>query len=349
MKNKPFFSIVIPTFNRVKDLERAILCLQKQSFTNIEILVIDNHSSDGTQNLMESFNDKRIKYVRNRKNIGFYKSLDKAFKNSRGHYIFLHGDDDFLFDRDSLIKVQEKIKKFHPGYIRVKYICRTPDEETFFDFRPIGYFTNNKHLPSHAKNKRIISFLVRTDPYFVTGIIFKNSLPKDVKIINTDPFPWVEILFHSAKNLGAYYISEPHIIASWSLWSKQNGIHPVYSLRDGRLSAEKFLNVVRDKLNEADYREFLHFQLMKIYVNLFPVIKLRMGNENLLGLSKRIREIDPEMEKDVRFWVYLWIALISPAKILEIVRNLYLYFLIKTAKINNQKKILNSINDSGDI
>jgi glycosyltransferase involved in cell wall biosynthesis len=60
---QPFFSIVIPTYNRVKALDRSINSVLRQSFSNFELIVVDNGSTDNTSVwIQDNFNDKRIVY-----------------------------------------------------------------------------------------------------------------------------------------------------------------------------------------------------------------------------------------------------------------------------------------------
>ena len=58
--DKPFFSVIIPTFNQCFFLEKAIRSILNQSFVNYEIIVIDNYSEDNTENLIKKFNSKKI-------------------------------------------------------------------------------------------------------------------------------------------------------------------------------------------------------------------------------------------------------------------------------------------------
>ena len=55
-------SIVIPTFNRAKELNRAIDSVIKQTYTNWEIIVIDNHSADNTDEIIKSYSNSNIYY-----------------------------------------------------------------------------------------------------------------------------------------------------------------------------------------------------------------------------------------------------------------------------------------------
>ena len=58
------FSVILPTYNRAKFIEGAITSVLNQDYLNWELIVIDNFSKDNTQEIVEKFNDKRIKYVK---------------------------------------------------------------------------------------------------------------------------------------------------------------------------------------------------------------------------------------------------------------------------------------------
>lgn len=174
----PFFSIVIPTFNRAKDLKKAVDNILNQDFKNLEIVISDNHSSDGTRKLVESLKDKRIRYSRNERNIDVMPNIRKAIKLARGEYVFLHGDDDFLFKKDALRKISKKISEAKSGYIRVNYLSLSPDEKKVFDFKVSKGFSDSAILKPSQSNAKIIDFLIKADPSFITGVIYKNDLPK---------------------------------------------------------------------------------------------------------------------------------------------------------------------------
>lgn len=56
-------SVIIPTYNRESTILRAIKSVINQTYTNIEILVIDDGSTDGTANIVNGIDDDRIKYI----------------------------------------------------------------------------------------------------------------------------------------------------------------------------------------------------------------------------------------------------------------------------------------------
>lgn len=90
-------SVIIPTYNRAKFLRSAIKSALMQTFTDYEIIVSDDRSTDHTREVVEIFKDKRIKYVRNEGNRGPSATRNTAISASEGEYIaFLDDDDEWL-------------------------------------------------------------------------------------------------------------------------------------------------------------------------------------------------------------------------------------------------------------
>lgn len=97
----PQVSVIIPTFNRKGMLKRNIDHVLKQDYPNIEVVVSDNCSGDGTDEMVrnEYVNVKKVKYHRNEKNIGPTLNYHNAFYSlARGKYCLMLSDDDFLID-----------------------------------------------------------------------------------------------------------------------------------------------------------------------------------------------------------------------------------------------------------
>jgi glycosyltransferase involved in cell wall biosynthesis len=69
MNHTPFFSVVIPTYNRANLLKYGIQTVLEQKFGDFEIVVSDNCSSDNTEEIVKNLNDPRIKYFKTEKNI----------------------------------------------------------------------------------------------------------------------------------------------------------------------------------------------------------------------------------------------------------------------------------------
>lgn len=91
-------TVYITTFNRVNLLKRSLDSVCKQTYKNIEILIVDDCSTDGTQEFLKeiSQNDARIKIFLKEKNGGACESRNIAIQNARGEYITGLDDDDYF-------------------------------------------------------------------------------------------------------------------------------------------------------------------------------------------------------------------------------------------------------------
>lgn len=87
-------SVIIPVFNRKELLPRALNSVLQQSYHNLEILVIDDGSTDGVGELPLLFQDMRVRYIRLETNCGVSKSRNTGIANAKGSWIALLDSDD---------------------------------------------------------------------------------------------------------------------------------------------------------------------------------------------------------------------------------------------------------------
>lgn len=344
MTRRPFFSIVIPTYNRAEDLQFALYCIFRQTFSDFEVVVSDNCSTDNTQYIVEKIKDDRLRYFKTKNTLPINESQGSAFERAKGKYIFIHSDDDFILYPRSLEEIYNTIIKRQPGYIRINYVSLSPEKKRIFYYRIAKPFIKDEYFPPLLDNKKTLSIILDSDPYFISGLIFKNELSKGVKIINSEPMPFIDIMFDVIKNFGACYIAKPHIVASWSRREiKKNQQHHLFALVDGKLRFEKYLEVVKKKVNAETYAQFVHRELMHICVLLFPAMKVTLGGKKIIAISKRILTLDPTMEKNVIFWICLVLALLFPGGLLKVFRNMFLTLFSRYAAVEEGNKIYATI------
>lgn len=96
-------SIIMPSWNTATFIAESIQSVLDQTYTNWELLVVDDCSTDNTDEILASFHDKRIKYMHNEKNSGAALTRNKALREAQGEWIaFLDSDD--LWAPDKLEK-----------------------------------------------------------------------------------------------------------------------------------------------------------------------------------------------------------------------------------------------------
>ena len=90
---KPFFSIIIPTYNQANFLKKCLNSVFKQTFKNFEVIIIDNSSTDHTKEILSKYKKKIVYKKINNKGV-IAKSRNIGIKNSNGNWVaFLDSDD----------------------------------------------------------------------------------------------------------------------------------------------------------------------------------------------------------------------------------------------------------------
>ena len=98
--DNPFFTVVIPTYNRSNLLKRAVVSVLDQTFDDFEIIIIDDHSTDDTCSVVSSFSDPRIKYAINHRKKGACGARNTGIFVAKGKWVaFLDDDDVWLPDK----------------------------------------------------------------------------------------------------------------------------------------------------------------------------------------------------------------------------------------------------------
>ena len=114
MSSIPKVSVVIPMYNREAYVRDAIDSIINQSFTDFELLVIDDGSTDGSCEAVRSYDDDRIRLIRNEGNLGIAATRNAALGFARGGYLaFLDSDDIARPDR---LARQTAFLDAHPGH-----------------------------------------------------------------------------------------------------------------------------------------------------------------------------------------------------------------------------------------
>ncbi len=150
-KNKELVSIILVNWNSKKWLNKCLLTLSKQTCKNIEIILVDNASTDNSINFVEK-NFPDVKIIKNSKNIGFPKANNIGVKFSKGKYLL-------LINPDVWVK-KDFIEKLLSFYRKNNYSVVSPMEKRYL---PNKYFRFNStidltgspaaHPPLYRKDK----------------------------------------------------------------------------------------------------------------------------------------------------------------------------------------------------
>ncbi|MBK8984276.1 MAG: glycosyltransferase family 2 protein [Ignavibacteria bacterium] len=174
--SNPIVSIIIPTYNRVSMLERAIDSVFDQSFTDWELIIIDDASTDDTQVRMTELDSKedRIRYMRipriSGKGISEY--LNIGLRNAKGKYIARIDDDDYWCHKDKL-KMQVEFLDKNSDYVVVGGGVILVDENGDELFKYL-----KKETDSEIKKYALFS-----NPFTHATVMFRRDLALELAVI----------------------------------------------------------------------------------------------------------------------------------------------------------------------
>jgi glycosyltransferase involved in cell wall biosynthesis len=96
MSREPRVSVIIPTFNRARWLPSAIRSVLDQTFGDFSLLVADNASTDRTPEVVRSFDDPRLRYLRRDHNVGLVPNHNLSLRDVEAEYCLILPDDDLI-------------------------------------------------------------------------------------------------------------------------------------------------------------------------------------------------------------------------------------------------------------
>jgi glycosyltransferase involved in cell wall biosynthesis len=118
----PFFSVIIPTYNRAGLIAKTIDSVLHQTFQNFEIIVVDNKSTDNTVEVLQPYlKENKIRLFVQEKNYERARSRNKGFDEAKGQFVTLLDSDDVIYpgclsDAYNYYLSHQGIKFFHCGY-----------------------------------------------------------------------------------------------------------------------------------------------------------------------------------------------------------------------------------------
>ncbi|HLP51911.1 MAG TPA: glycosyltransferase family 2 protein [Chitinophagales bacterium] len=109
----PAISVLMPVYNGASYLATAIDSILNQTFTDFELLLINDGSTDSSENIIHSYADPRIRYIKNETNIRLIATLNKGIELCRGKYIVRMDADDI--SELNRLQLQYDFMESHPG------------------------------------------------------------------------------------------------------------------------------------------------------------------------------------------------------------------------------------------
>lgn len=167
--NNELISVIIPTYNKEKTIKNAIESVLKQTYSLLEILVIDDGSIDDTHNIVNSINDERITYYY-KNNGGLSDARNFGIEKSKGKYLLFLDADDYL-DSKCIEILYKNIIQYDSKVIQMKYI-RTKEYKYANNF--------NNYNVKHIKNDILVRYL-QSNNYSVCTKLYHKSCFEEIK------------------------------------------------------------------------------------------------------------------------------------------------------------------------
>lgn len=101
---EPKLSVITIVYNNVRDIERTMLSVLRQTYTNIEYIIVDGLSNDGTLQVIQKYSD-RISRLISEKDKGIYDAMNKGLAMATGDYVIFMNSGDEFYDKDTVTNV----------------------------------------------------------------------------------------------------------------------------------------------------------------------------------------------------------------------------------------------------
>lgn len=233
----PLVSVIIPTFNRKEMLKRAIDQVLKQDYPNIEVIISDNCSDDGTEEMVRSRygNEKRLIYHRNKTNIGPSENFRNAFYNiSRGEYCIGLCDDDYFIDDSYISRAAGKLLSMpNIAFVYSGIYYNNMIEKKVYRVKP--------QMPAVVSGIDLfLNFTSQKYPHMPnpSTIVFRKENAIEANAFSKNP-----------KRMSSDLIFELRLLLTGDACF-DNGIVLVYNLHDASMSRNTDISIIDDSLDK---------------------------------------------------------------------------------------------------
>lgn len=210
--DKPLVSVVFPAYNAGNTVKESIDSIISQTYDNWELIAIDDGSADNTAEIIQSYKDVRVKYVKNETNLGLIKTLNRAIGYCTGKYIARMDSDDIA--EPERFQKQVDYLELHPKVI----VCGSAikmfgsKDGKSYD-REVHFLTEDKDLKDYLIKEPCFAHpavMMRRDVLERTGLRYKENYDyaEDYKL-------WIDLM-----NYGDYH-NLPEVLLNYRLSNTQ--------------------------------------------------------------------------------------------------------------------------------
>ena len=174
MIKNPTVSVIIPTYNQAKFIDKAIESVLQQTYQDFEIIIINDGSKDNTEEIVKNYSDFRIRYICHKKNLGLSEARNTGIRASRGKYIaLLDSDDEFLPEK---LDMQVELLRNEPSDVGV--VCAWS-----FNIDKNGHYISKRYLP--RKGGYIFEDLLSANYMSVPALLIRRECFEKVGLFDS--------------------------------------------------------------------------------------------------------------------------------------------------------------------
>lgn len=247
----PLVSICIPAYNAELTIKKTLDSVLTQTYTHLEVLVVDNCSTDNTKAIVQSFTDARLKLIENEVNIGAWPNCDRCIELATGEYTAIYHADDVY--EPEMVQKQVDFLQANTEVGVVLTAAQLIDEQS----KPIKICTVPSKI-ANANNMYSMSQLVKGILQYSNFLFCPSAMVRSA-IYKNEITTWRGNLFASSADLDVWLrIASNHLL----------GILPM-PLLNYRISSSQWSAQVRRNTERADFFKVMDFYLQQPMVQEF--------------------------------------------------------------------------------
>lgn len=319
-------SVCVPTYNRPETLRQLIASFLKQDYPNKELIISDDTQNDSVKKVVDSFDEKTIKYFHNNHGLGFSKNLKKSLQRANGNYIIILGDDDILFTPSVL-----------SNYV-----------STFEKNPSVGFvYSNIVQISNNQKVEYIIRFVLKDKVFkkgqesfrhtFIKSMFIGGIGLRNIKSIlkyypsKSSFYPQMELIGHIINRYDSVILSEINIglrsnndhFIFQKLKKKKDNIEGSHITVEILEIYERLKKIYKLKFNSNFLVNYLiNFQVIMMFKE-----RKNIGSKNMNSHYREFCELSEIAAKSLKLKIACILANIAPPMFVDNMRMLTFYVL----------------------
>lgn len=338
---KPLISICVTNYNYERFIKETLDSVLSQTYTNFEVIIIDNASTDSSMDIIKSYNDPRIKVSQNEENIGLYQNLNKCMEKASGELIcLLHTDD--VYTPNFLEEVVKAYNEYpvHKFFITGVYFWHSQHNKKFpwHPYKSGGVISQTESLIRLAFENNIGNGL--------NVVIHKDAIEKVGKFSSKYRYAAdAELWLRMAEEYEFVYI--PKLLTYYRIHS-YNLTHSVYMdmFKEGEEICQT--SIMNSKVLSKALKEKLQNLKSKNIINKAYHTGIKYKTSNI---AKELRPYLPDKHSllSYSFWIYKLIDQITPSipdiklKIISLLGRFILFPYRQSVRQDIERLINNSV------